>query len=308
VAVCEKAARMISGTGDPVEVALKNTTGEGAHAIRPMSSSDIPFCIAQTGREGWTSTSDDFAVHLAHDPEGCFVATIGEKPAGMVTSTRYRVTGWIGNLIVPPEYRGKGLGSELMERAIARLESRGTGTIRLEADPLGIGIYRRLGFMDEYTSPRFRLNPGLTVEGPSVARVVGADIPAIASFDAPHFGDDRNRLLALLLAKARATFRVPRRGAIAGYLMVLPGVHGLRIGPWVAEGPQAARELLQAAVAFVGDQTMTLAVPGPNRLGQDMVREAGFGETPSSLRMVRGAAAGRGRPENIYALANGAIG
>jgi ribosomal protein S18 acetylase RimI-like enzyme len=276
--------------------------------IRPLEPGDIGFCVAQTGREGWTSTSDDFAVHLAHDPEGCFVATVGGKLAGMVTTTCYRETGWIGNLIVPPEYRGRRLGSALMERAIAWLESRGMRTLRLEADPLGIGIYRRLGFVDEYTSPRFRLDPGYLTKSPSVARLVVGDIPAVASFDAPNFGDDRSRLLAMLLGRARAAFRVPHQGSMAGYVLVLGGARGLRVGPWVAEEPQAAGELLAAVVSFARDQTATLAVPGPNRLCQEMVRRAGFRETPSSLRMVRGAAAGCGKPENVYALANGAVG
>jgi ribosomal protein S18 acetylase RimI-like enzyme len=284
------------------------TSDDETPAIRPLSSAEVEFCVAQTGREGWTSTSDDFAVHLAHDPEGCFVATIGAKLAGMVTTTCYRETGWIGNLIVPPAFRGSGLGSALMERAIASLESRGVETIRLEADPLGIGIYRRLGFVDEYTSPRFRLDPGSPVGSPSVARLAAGDVPAVASFDAPNFGDDRSRLLAMLLSRARAAFRVPRQGSIAGYVLVLRGAHGLRVGPWAAEEPQAAHELLQAAVASSSGQTVTLAVPGPNRSSQELVREAGFRETPSSLRMVRGAAAGRGRPENVYALANGAVG
>jgi ribosomal protein S18 acetylase RimI-like enzyme len=294
---------------DPrAEAHVKVKRHGGTPAIRPLRPADVGFCVAQTGREGWTSTVDDFAVHLAHDPEGCFVATVGGDLAGMVTTTHYRETGWIGNLIVPPEHRGRRLGSALMERAIACIESRGTKTFRLEADPLGIGIYRRLGFVDEYTSPRFRLEPGSPGGNESVARLVAGDIPAVASFDAPNFGDDRSRLLALLLDRARAAFRVPRQGSIAGYLLVLGGAHGLRVGPWVAEEPQAARELLQAALASSGGQTVTLAVPGPNHLCQELVRRAGFRETPSSLRMVRGAAAGRGKPENVYALANGAVG
>jgi GNAT superfamily N-acetyltransferase len=273
-----------------------------------MTVADIPFCVAQTAREGWTSTADDFEVHLAHDPDGCFMATCGDRPAAMVTTTFYGATAWIGNLIVVPERRGARLGSLLMAKAISLLESRGVGTLRLEADPLGINIYRRLGFLDEYESPRFLLDFARAREPHSVAPLVAADLPAVTSFDAARFGDDRTRLLPLLLARARAAFRVPRRGAPAGYLMLFPGAHGPRIGPWVAEEPQAAHDLLRAALASASGTAVTLAVPGPNRVAQEMAHAAGFSETPSSLRMVRGPAAGGGRPETVYALANGAVG
>jgi hypothetical protein len=247
-------------------------------------------------------------VHLAHDPDGCFVATVGGEPAAMVTTTAYRSTGWIGNLIVAPEHRGKGHGSVLMERAIGSLESHGLATLRLEADPLGINIYRRLGFVDEYDSPRFRRDGEPATDPAQGTPMEPADLRSTAPLDAAAFGDDRSRLLPVLLGAARAAFRVPARGAIAGYLMLLAGVHGFRIGPWVAEEPGAASDLLRAALAFAGARTVTVAVPGPNRVGQAMLREAGFRETPSSLRMARGPAAGRGYPESVYALANGAVG
>lgn len=280
----------------------------GTPAVRLMAAGDIGFCVAQTAREGWTSTPDDFGVHLAHDPDGCFVAAVGGEPAAMVTTTAYRSTGWIGNLIVAPEHRGKGLGSVMMERAIGSLESHGLATLRLEADPLGINIYRRLGFVDEYDSPRFRRDGEPTPDPAQGTPMEPADVRSVAPLDAAAFGDDRSRLLPVLLGAARAAFRVPARGAIAGYLMLVAGVHGFRIGPWVAEEPGAASNLLRAALAFAGARTVTVAVPGPNRVGQAMLREAGFRETPSSLRMARGPAAGHGHPESVYALANGAVG
>ena len=287
---------------------MRNTKPETCTEIRLLSAADVPFCAAQTAREGWTSTADDFAIHLEHDPEGCFVAVAGGEPLAMVTTALFRKTGWIGNLIVVPERRGSGLGSLLMERAMAHLGSRGAATLRLEADPPGIAIYRRLTFADEFDSPRYRLDLSDAVDAPPVAPLVEADLPAIAAFDAPRFGDDRGRLLSLLLRRARAAFRVPYRGEIAGYLMALPGRDGTRIGPWVAAEPEAARELLLAALASARGGAVTLAVPGPNAVARKILLDAGFRETPSSLRMAKGASPCGGRPEAVYALANGAVG
>jgi GNAT superfamily N-acetyltransferase len=287
---------------------LRNTTPEDDIEIRLLAPDDVPFSVGQTAREGWTTTADDFAIHLEHDPSGCFLASIAEEPVAIVTATRYRATGWIGNLIVVPERRGRGIGSLLMEHAMAHLRSLGADTLRLEADPPGIPIYRRLGFVDEFDSPRFHRDVSARLTAPPAAPLADADLPAVAAFDEPRFGDDRSRLLPLLLGRARLAFRVPRRGAIAGYLMALPGRHGMRIGPWVAEEPEAARDLLLAALASARSGSVTLAVPGPNTAARTIVLDAGFRETPSSLRMLCGEVRGAGRPDAVYALANGAVG
>jgi ribosomal protein S18 acetylase RimI-like enzyme len=282
--------------------------GIAASTIRVFHGSDIEFASVQTAREGWDCTAATFALHLGHDRDGCFIAEVGGRPAGMVTTTRYRQTGWIGNLIVTPERRRLGIGSQLMEHALRHLERAGTGTIRLEADPLGVNIYRRLGFEDEFETPRFRREPGGTTRPASVALPGATDFDDLAAFDEPHFGDDRRRFLPLLLEGALAAFRVPGKGKLAGYLIVQPSANGARIGPWVASNIQAAGELLENALAAFGARTLILAVPGPNTACRERLASRGFIETPSSLRMVRGPKAGPGKPENIFALATGAVG
>ena len=277
-------------------------------AIRFFHENDIGFALAQTNREGWDCTAATFALHLAHDGDGCFVAEVDGKQAGMVTSTRYRRTGWIGNLIVPPERRGLGIGSRLMEQAIRHLEHAGIATIRLEADPMGVNIYRRLGFRDEFESPRFRCEPRSTPGARTWPPLLEADLEAVAAFDEPRFGEDRSGLLRLLHVGALTSWRTPESGKLAGYLMAQPAAAGARLGPWVASDVGVAGELLDAALGCFGDGAVILAVPGPNVACRELLASRGFFETPSSLRMVRGPDVGRGQPENVYALATGAVG
>jgi ribosomal protein S18 acetylase RimI-like enzyme len=279
-----------------------------ALTVRLFHESDIGFALAQTTREGWDCTAATFALHLAHDGDGCFIAEVDGKKAGMVTTTRYRRTGWIGNLIVPPERRGLGIGSRLMEHAIRHLEHAGIATIRLEADPMGINIYRKLGFADEFDSPRFRREPGSTPGARSAVPLPDADLGVVAAFDEQNFGDDRTGLLRLLHAGAFASWRAPESRRLGGYLMVQPAQAGARLGPWVASDVGVAGVLLDAALGSFGNRAMILAVPGPNLACRELLASRGFFETPSSLRMVRGPDVGRGRPENVYALANGAAG
>lgn len=300
----ESSTGVLAGEG----MSEKTTPLEVGVKVRTLEPGDFSFCLVQSAREGWDTTVRTLATHLAHDPDGCFIAEVEGQPAGMVTTTRYQLTGWIGNLIVPPERRGLGIGTLLMQRAIAHLERRGTATIRLEADPMGINIYHKLGFVDEFESPRFRRERSASPALAAAAELAQADLSRLGAFDAPYFGDRRGRLLGLLSDGARLALRVPARGRLAGYLIAQPSACGTRLGPWVAESSHAAAELLDTAVARLDDGALIVAVPGPNDAGCEMLRSRGFFTTPSSLRMVRGPRTAGGQPECVYALATGAVG
>lgn len=276
--------------------------------IRGLRPSDIAFAFEQTRREGWESSPEVFGLHLDHDPKGCFIAEEAGQRVGLVTTTAFLRTGWIGNLIVLPEARGTGLGSRLMEHAIGHLASRGLATLRLEADPLGVNIYRRLEFVDEFASPRFCAEAVNASVGTPCAPLSERDLAAVAAYDAPRFGDDRSRVLRHLLALSQAAYRVPARGAIAGYVMVQPSTSGVRIGPWVADDIDAASELLHAALDRARGRRAIVALPGVNDAGQALLTSSGFAPAPPSLRMVRGPAGGAGRPACIFGLASGAFG
>ena len=145
--------------------------------IRRFEPEDLGFALTQTSREGWAASLEQFEVYLEHDPDGCFVAMADDQSAGMVTTTSFGPSGWIGNLIVEPRYRGRGIGRALMVHGLDRLRRSQSTTVRLDGDPPGIQLYRKLGFVDEYESCRF------TLTGPAAIPVV--DHSAIETMRAP---------------------------------------------------------------------------------------------------------------------------
>jgi ribosomal protein S18 acetylase RimI-like enzyme len=277
-------------------------------SIRPFASHDIEFALAQTGREGWDATAELFEACLAHEPESSFIAETRGQRVGMVTTTSYARSAWIGNLIVVPQVRGRGLGQHLATRALTHVTDRGRRTIRLEADPLGIGIYRRLGFVDEFESFRFRLTPGGGRRPAEVEPVTVAELPALTAYDAEHFGDERGRLLELLFRQANATYRLRTGRRICGYAFTVPSTLGARLGPFVATDRQAADLLLQAVLADQAGTTIVLGVPGLNARAIDLYESRGFERSPSSFRMACGQRDAVGRIGSIFAIANGAMG
>lgn len=277
-------------------------------SIRTFNVDDIPFALEQTRREGWDTTNDLFDVCLENDSHGCFVAESGGRSVGLITTTRHTHTGWIGNLIVSPDARSRGVGRVLMRCAIARLESENISTIRLEADPPGVPLYRSLGFVEEYETPRFLRGASRCAETRECDAIQPRDLSQIADFDAAYFGDDRGRLLAALHRQARATCLVRDGGKLRGYAFAVPSLFGARIGPCVAADAATAESLLTSLLADLAGDDVILAAPAPNRAAGPLLESLGFREQPSCLRMVLGERACSGQPEFIYSLANGAMG
>lgn len=276
--------------------------------IRPFGREDIPFAVTQTEREGWDSTPASFEVCLRHEPKGCFIAEVEGLPAGMVTTTRYERTAWIGHLIVTPERRMRGVGRALMEHAMGHLADQGVATIRLEADPPGMHLYRQLGFVEEFESLRFRLSQAGRCERGPVEPIEAGDLDRIAAFDRDHFGDDRGRLLRLLSGQADTALQCREAGRLKGYLLAFPGRGVTRLGPWVAVGRDVADMLLRSVIAELPARDFGVGVPAVNRDAQQLLRAHGFEQLKPSFRMVYGEPAGADRPQCLYGIANGAMG
>lgn len=276
--------------------------------ILAFTTDDLGFAAELTAREGWASGRRDFELYLAHDPEGCFTAWDDGRRIGTLTTAAYQASGWMGNLIVVPEARSRGVGRALMERGLARLEAAGIRTVRLDGDPPGIPLYRSLGFVDEWESLRFKA-AGMGGElPPGVEALRAGELDALAALDRESFGDDRRRMLRLFHERAEHAFAVRRGDGLGGYLMLLRSDLGLRIGPCVAVDADAAEPLLRAALAAGAGEAITVGVPAPNPAARVLVERLGFAPTPSSLRMVRGPLAAAGRLGHVFAIANGAVG
>jgi len=236
--------------------------------IRNFTSDDIPFALEQTSREGWFTCAGAFESYLDHDPAGNFIGWIDGERAGMVTTIRYTASAWIGNLIVPPRLRSRGVGRRLMEHGLCRLQSAGVRTIRLDGDPPGLALYRSLGFVDECESLRFRRKSRERSPVGNVEPLAPAQVKDVLAFDTKRFGDDRARLLEMLYLRGKQALVAWRDGAVSGYVLTEETGLGLRIAPCVAIDTETAERLLQAVLNSAGEQMVTLGILEANRPGR----------------------------------------
>src|SRR3989441_464498 len=185
-------------------------TGEVVEGTRTrrLDERDIDAAIALTDLEAWGYTREDFRRLLALSPDGCFAAERDGRVVGVLTTTTYDGLAFLGAVIVAPELRGKGVGKEMMEAALAHLLATGVRTVRLNAYLNAIPFYERLGFHREYEVIRWH---GPSTAGQPVRRIRpirAEDLTGLARMDATYFGANRHVLLARLAEQFSGTFLV----------------------------------------------------------------------------------------------------
>ena len=88
-------------------------------AIRPFTRDDIAPALQLCRSAGWNQLHADWSRLIEYQPNGCFVAELDGRLVGTVTTTSYGTElAWIGMMLVHPEYRRRGIGTELMNAAM----------------------------------------------------------------------------------------------------------------------------------------------------------------------------------------------
>ena len=106
------------------------------------------------------------------DPDGILFVSPRDDPDRPIAWTKAELEstetgarrGSISFIGVLPEWRGRGLGRELLRWGIAYVRAAGAGTIELSVEALNeraLGLYQRTGFTPEVEWPHYALPTGL---------------------------------------------------------------------------------------------------------------------------------------------------
>jgi aralkylamine N-acetyltransferase len=103
--------------------------------------------------QGWWGESGDRDPELAgaiiRGSHCFFIASHEGRPVGMGRTISDRASdAYIQDLTVHPEFRGKGIGTRMVQELDGRLQSDGLGWIGLVAEAGTWDFYRRIGFAD----------------------------------------------------------------------------------------------------------------------------------------------------------------
>jgi ribosomal protein S18 acetylase RimI-like enzyme len=264
---------------------------------RPLRHADLAAAQDLVRFAGWNQTEADWAGYLALGPGGCLAACADGALAGAATTIRYGgELGWIGMVLVHPNFRRLGLGSELLRRALRHLAEAGTRSVGLDATPLGRKVYLPLGFRDVGEVTRFEgTGAGEAAGAPPHKSVLGvrrlrpADLGAVVDLDTRAFGVARPEVLAALSRRNPEWCLVGLDGTRpCGYLVARQGREAVQAGPGVARDPAVAEDLFRALLAAIPGQRVFLDVPATNQGALEMVVRHGFRVQRSFTRMVLG--------------------
>jgi GNAT superfamily N-acetyltransferase len=263
-----------------------------------MTRLDVPDGMRLKELANWNQTEQDWELFLSANPQGCFVATVDGRVVGTVTTIIYENRfAWIGMVLVDPEFRKRGIGSALLQRAIEHLESRGTLCMKLDATPQGKPVYQKLGFVSEYEIERWRLKRPLKDIKPGTA---GGKLEDILKLDREVFGADRSALLRTLSQSASEFVQILTAPTDpAGYAFGRHGSHSDHLGPWIAYGQAPAAELLAGFLARSARESVIADCLVSNPWARGLLEASGFEFSRPLTRMYRGVNKHPGRPEAV---------
>jgi ribosomal protein S18 acetylase RimI-like enzyme len=270
-----------------------------------MTPADLSAGMRLKNIAGWNQTKDDWERFLQADAEGCFVAEWNGQVAGTVATIIYESRfAWIGMVLVDPQWRGKGIGTALLLKAIDHLDAKKVPCVKLDATPQGKPIYVRLGFRIEYEIERHSLmrEAGPEVSPGTVAGDAG-NIETLLEMDREVFGADRSALLRSVAGSAPELVNIARPGgAVKGFVLGRKGSRADHLGPWVASNAIAAQEVLEGFLLRSRRQVAIVDVARDNPWASALLAAKGFQFSRSLTRMYRGENAHPGRPDLLGAI------
>lgn len=109
------------------------------------------------GHPGGTNWDQRKVRHIDADcdanPDGIFVYEEEGKVIGYITTRldEFAKTGWIPNMAVAEGHQGKGIGSQLLDKAFEYFRENGMELVRIETlvqNEVGAHLYRKFGFKE----------------------------------------------------------------------------------------------------------------------------------------------------------------
>jgi GNAT superfamily N-acetyltransferase len=223
--------------------------------VTTMRPQDWSFATELANTMHWNMMPQDFQYAETLEPNGCFILSEDSERIGLATCISYGAVGWFGNLIIKPEFRGKGAGSFLVQHAIDYLHGRGVETVGLYAYPQLLKFYGDLGFVvdEQYVALHAKELTVQTKE--ALPQLKKQDFSRIAQFDKECFSGDRRKLLeSILLDQDNHSFSVSDHGNLVGYAAAKVYDDTAEVGPLVCEADRTdtALTLLKAVLGKLG--------------------------------------------------------
>jgi GNAT superfamily N-acetyltransferase len=272
--------------------------------LRAMTMEDIPGGLRLCRAGGWNQLEEDWRLFIDSPGSGGLLIARAGNVLGTAAYMRYDALAWIAMMLVDPAERRAGLGAQLLTEALAALAN--ASCVGLDATPAGEPLYRRFGFVGDYSLVRTKA----TVDGARfplpagpARRMLQSDLAAVCRRDREVFGADRGRLLAAWFLRApECAWMVDDAAGVKGYTFGRPGYRYHQLGPVVAADAATAQDMVIRCLSPLGGRVFAIDVPLLDGEWLDFLKSAGFVEERRFVRMFLRGHVHPGIPARQYAI------
>jgi N-acetylglutamate synthase-like GNAT family acetyltransferase len=226
---------------------------------------------------------------LSLEPNGCFVVYDKRKLIGVLTTIQFEHHGWIGNVIVDSNYRGRNIGSDLVLHAMQFLQKRGVKTIGLYSYLDVVPFYDQLGFKRD---ERFEFLVGSGCQrgrSPNILPMRDLDFEKALALDRRCFGVSREKLLKpIFFGSKELCYATYEEDELIGFIMGGQYSKTAEIGPLICQSQDKAANLLTILLRHFINLEVYIGVPENKSKILLLLHELGFRESFKVLRMYYG--------------------
>ncbi|MBN1180995.1 MAG: GNAT family N-acetyltransferase [Bacteroidales bacterium] len=112
----------------------------------PVTYKDL-VSVKELQPDGWPDITDAFLKYISWEYCYSVKVTDDENLVGLGTYIVFEKTAWLAHIIVHKDHRKQGIGFQIVEYLMKRLEEISVQTILLIATELGEPVYKKAGFM-----------------------------------------------------------------------------------------------------------------------------------------------------------------
>jgi len=264
-----------------------------------MDERHLEAAYELTQRLKWPHRREDWRQALALG-EGVAAVDNG-KLLGTTLFWRWGDYATLGLVIVADEARGKGLGKQLMQTALAELAGH---QLRLHATEMGKGLYEKFGFVATGCVAQHQsreLTPGERIAPLASQRLRLArheELEELSALESRAHGLRRPELIASLYDSAERFLVLEECGEVAGFAALRRFGHGFAIGPIVCRDLPQAQVLVSELLSGLEGEFVRIDTDSESGLG-DWLTTLGMVQVDAPVTMYKGAA---WQPQGIRAF------
>lgn len=259
----------------------------------------------------WNQVEADWQLLLEMSMGGTFVATFDGKPVGTVVTIPYEEAfNWIGMVLVNPSFRGKGIGTRLLQAALDYAAP--IGPVLLDATAMGQPLYTSLGFQSIGEIARLELSLPVSIprSGNLLIRPMRHnDLIHLMAYDQHKAKFNRAAVLQDFFQRSPGyAFVAYQNEQLVGYCLGRAGSRFEHLGPLVANRQEIAVALLAHALAVAPQRPLIMDIPLTHTDWYAFLLKQGFGLQRLFTRMGLGDQGQALASLDQYAIAGPALG